>query len=1281
MHITCVRSEPERSMGETKVKVAVRIRPLLQKEILHQHDVCVRLVPGHPRQVLLGNDRAFTFDFAFGPTAQQDEVYSSCIKPLVTSLLEGYNVTVFAYGQTGSGKTYTIGVSTPEGGSGIIPRATQEIFLRMAASQGTRFSVRVSYIEVYREELRDLLELDTSSKDMHIREDEKGNTVVVGAQEREVESVEELLTLLEAGNAVRRTGATHMNEHSSRSHALLTIAVTQRRRDAAAARAISSKFHLVDLAGSERMARAGNTDRHFKESVQINSGLLALGNVIRALGDPRRRGQHVPYRDAKLTRLLRDSLGGNAQTLMIACVSPSSRCLQESLSSLMFASRARDVRNRPVVNWDVGRERLGALEQEVRSLREALRDQGGASLTDRSSRLSQDRRDQSRIQTLQDQLAQCRQECLQYHALTQEAAELLFKQQDSALGAAHGHALRLQEWLETLRRVQREGHTHLALSEDEAGEEPHITILQLRRELKKCQDALAADEGVFSQRELQLKQLQEQSDTLLATLQEERNRSRLQSEKLVEQELLIGRLRELVTSRTCTSTQRPFSVPLTSQAQGELRNYGNTDVRKVHSSPPAYSLERVMACFKMRSQLLQAQIEEGDEVLQQLDEEEQGGKEEEDQSRAFRRSLNLTWTRKRSNRPSRMPAERSLQLHWNMPQQTTPPAGDSPCVTVEAGSCDDPCTGPESAEVRALRQSQRVNLQRLKEAELRHSHAQQRIKELGVNICLKKSLIEELVKTGKHAEAVDDHSRISLHDQKGQKSALQREGQALAALYLQTEKRRAEQERSVELMKKERETLQRHLQEEESRRSRIQQDLTCDRQTITELQKRALRESMEGKSDHISSAAQKLEEQQRWLDQEEERVLQQKRALAELEEELKCREEIISRRESLWQERSQLELKKLRSSQVLEQDLLDVSSRLGAVDRELEEKCGQEEVGAVEVTGSLSLREERRQLCRRRDSLDSRLRDGNVLSTEEEHTLFQLEEAIEALDTALEYKSLSIRSRQRTVALNTGSSHRDIMAKLSTLSPPETQALLLMYFNKVVCLREGERRLQLHCDELELQLQEQEGVVRELEAALQRLTLDTDRRLTEQQREHQHNVQLLLQELREGGSEREQEALRVREGKIQKLEKELFFYKSTSRQLKKKLRELAHPETSQAPATRGSDLDVPSVSTVKESTGSISGAKESAGSSLGDVQAHSVNLEETPPSSSQSRWRVGEEALGRRGAQWAESASVRVSHRQVRQISPTGLHTRLTCPSAGSSSFQEDSIEVSHKSE
>uniref|UniRef100_A0A8C6ZTX6 Kinesin motor domain-containing protein n=1 Tax=Nothoprocta perdicaria TaxID=30464 RepID=A0A8C6ZTX6_NOTPE len=161
------------------VKVAVRIRPLLSKEVLHNHQVCVRLVP-NTQQIIIGKDRAFTFDFVFGKNSTQEEVYATCIKPLVVSLTEGYNATVFAYGQTGSGKTYTIGgghiASIAEDEKGIIPRAIQELFQHISENDNIDFNVKVSYIEVYKEELRDLLELETSVKDLHIREDEKGNT-------------------------------------------------------------------------------------------------------------------------------------------------------------------------------------------------------------------------------------------------------------------------------------------------------------------------------------------------------------------------------------------------------------------------------------------------------------------------------------------------------------------------------------------------------------------------------------------------------------------------------------------------------------------------------------------------------------------------------------------------------------------------------------------------------------------------------------------------------------------------------------------------------------------------------------------------------------------------------------------------------------------------------------------------------------------------------------------------------------------------------------------------
>uniref|UniRef100_A0A8C4HG12 Kinesin motor domain-containing protein n=1 Tax=Dicentrarchus labrax TaxID=13489 RepID=A0A8C4HG12_DICLA len=168
-------------MSEECVRVAVRIRPLLRKEVLHNHQVCVRVVPGSA-QVMLGTDRLFSFDHAFGQTANQDEVYESCVQPLVESLVDGYNATVFCYGQTGSGKTYTLGgggnLAVESGG--IIDRVAQDVFFLLGEkrknSDGVEATVRVSYMELYREELRDLLELHTIHKELHIREDERGNT-------------------------------------------------------------------------------------------------------------------------------------------------------------------------------------------------------------------------------------------------------------------------------------------------------------------------------------------------------------------------------------------------------------------------------------------------------------------------------------------------------------------------------------------------------------------------------------------------------------------------------------------------------------------------------------------------------------------------------------------------------------------------------------------------------------------------------------------------------------------------------------------------------------------------------------------------------------------------------------------------------------------------------------------------------------------------------------------------------------------------------------------------
>lgn len=205
-------------------------------------------------------------------------------------------------------------------------------------------------MEIYQEEVHDLLDPSTSAKAINVREDANGNIVIVGVTELEVCNLDDLVRLYNQGSLVRTTGATNMNEGSSRSHAIFTITLHQQIKKHGGTEYYASKFHLVDLAGSERNRKTGATGLRFKESITINTGLLALGNVISALGDEKHKAKHVPYRDSKLTRLLQDSLGGNARTVMIACVSPSDNHLDETLNTLRYADRARHIKNKPIIN-------------------------------------------------------------------------------------------------------------------------------------------------------------------------------------------------------------------------------------------------------------------------------------------------------------------------------------------------------------------------------------------------------------------------------------------------------------------------------------------------------------------------------------------------------------------------------------------------------------------------------------------------------------------------------------------------------------------------------------------------------------------------------------------------------------------------------------------------------------------------------------------------------------------------------------------------------------------
>uniref|UniRef100_A0AAY4DZU3 Kinesin motor domain-containing protein n=1 Tax=Denticeps clupeoides TaxID=299321 RepID=A0AAY4DZU3_9TELE len=377
---------------------ADRIRPQMANEKIEGCHICTSVTPGEP-QVLLGKDKAFTYDCVFDLDAKQHEVYGACVQKLVEGCFEGYNATVFAYGQTGSGKTYTMGtgfdVSVADEEKGIIPRAVRHLFqgiqkrrteAQAAGGHPPEFKVSAQFLELYNEEILDLFEGARDRKsNIKIHEDSSGGIYTTGVTSRLVTSENELLDCLKLGALSRTTASTQMNAQSSRSHAIFTIHLCQMRvcqlqEDGVSEGSISqpayetltAKFHFVDLAGSERLKRTGATGERAREGISINCGLLALGNVISALGDQSRKGGHVPYRDSKLTRLLQDSLGGNSRTLMIACVSPSDRDFMETLNTLKYANRARNIKNKVVVNQDKTSQQISALRAEIARLQMEL---------------------------------------------------------------------------------------------------------------------------------------------------------------------------------------------------------------------------------------------------------------------------------------------------------------------------------------------------------------------------------------------------------------------------------------------------------------------------------------------------------------------------------------------------------------------------------------------------------------------------------------------------------------------------------------------------------------------------------------------------------------------------------------------------------------------------------------------------------------------------------------------------------------------------------------------
>ncbi|KAK4241842.1 kinesin-like protein bimC [Achaetomium macrosporum] len=354
--------DPDDGGEATNINVVVRCRGRNEREVKENSAVVVRTEATRGKVVDLSmgpnavSNKTYTFDHVFSQAADQGMIFEDVVRPVLDEMLSGYNCTIFAYGQTGTGKTYTMSGDLTEtmgmlsDNAGIIPRVLKALFDKLELDEKEN-SVRCSFIELYNEELRDLLAPDENAK-LKIYDDtsRKGHstTMVQGMEERYIQNASDGLKWLREGSVKRQVAATKCNDLSSRSHTVFTITVyTKHKTENGEDFLMLGKLNLVDLAGSENIQRSGAENKRAAEAGLINKSLLTLGRVINALVD---RSAHIPYRESKLTRLLQDSLGGRTKTCIIATISPAKSNLEETISTLDYAFRAKNIRNKPQLN-------------------------------------------------------------------------------------------------------------------------------------------------------------------------------------------------------------------------------------------------------------------------------------------------------------------------------------------------------------------------------------------------------------------------------------------------------------------------------------------------------------------------------------------------------------------------------------------------------------------------------------------------------------------------------------------------------------------------------------------------------------------------------------------------------------------------------------------------------------------------------------------------------------------------------------------------------------------
>ncbi|CAG9464508.1 unnamed protein product [Pedinophyceae sp. YPF-701] len=1192
----------------------------------------------HPRDhtIIVGRDRRFRFDHVLGPQSTQQEVYDSCVATQVNSFLAGFNATVFAYGQTGSGKTFTMGMGAALSGDlGVVPRVISALFSELeareaAGSAGRPLSLRCQFLEIHNEEVRDLLSPTTAAREISIRERADGKIAVAGAEEREALSYDVMMALLEEGCMARTTGATQMNLHSSRSHAIFTIimeqpasacapAATEAARPARKASAqgsrpsggdvsvpvVVSKFHLVDLAGSERQKKTGALGSRLKESVNINQGLLALGNVIQALGGERgRRAGHVPYRQSKLTRMLQDSLGGNARTCMVACVSVADSSLDETLNTLKYAARARNITNRLAHNHET-------------------RAQEAARIQDRVLRLQSD----VMVQFLERPLESPPPDAL-VAALGDDMVGMLRER------LAGGSAVEVRE-------SGPEAEQGLRTSRDAQGAE-----LQAAREesamLARDVTRLRADVDLYR---LRLGREERAVEGLAGVLRALAGRGLVTDEQvreLAEAEGVLGALQRGGRGRPQTAAAPQGAVAGEEPPRGAITDRGGSraaramqTLRWSRSAARAHQLAaagRADSDAAQRVRDLETLVAEKDDRLREAEE----------------KIAEITADLQRDEVIFAEKMREMAELQDALAQARREAPGVSRSVDddaeVIAGGGDGSAAGlseEERADAAALRQLRALesNIAE-KEAlitDLRESEAaaralnerfEARLRDMESEVAAREA---ELELARREAERLRSEPADAVAARDEQQARLAKAEGAIRAL-----KERLREQRDAEVGKeRERGDRRVRLLEEEMSALRTQHEHLRQRLARKDKQLRGLqahspwaRAAAEQRPDLAASAEGSVRASAGWvpacasLGGELESWLASRATAAATRGDLaaqlaRVRERADEARAELEAQstaRSELQLRAMRAEESLRRQVADlegVAAELLADAREMAEAAeaggGSAEDVAVAEEEAHALRSQARAVERRRTELQARLEaGGSALDADDAAALAQAEDRCDVLRAELDYLAAEDADIVAQMGGVVGADdavqglEEEASAAVKRLGGAGAARALLA---RLVAAAAEARRVEVAGEravaEVELRAAELRDEAAELRAAVRKLEIEHDRRLTAQKRAHAQQVQVLTRQMdaigpgwspgpshiahsadrraSEAGheAERDRKLLQLYKDQAETLAKEVQFYKTTTRELKRRLRQEAADAAASAAAreTQQKELD------------------------------------------------------------------------------------------------------------